>query len=174
MNRLQKSIGLVAFLLLSYTTATIGALATIEADRFYEQLIQPGWAPPTAVFGPVWSLFYTLMGIAAWLVWCEGGWTLHRFTLGLFLAQLASNGLWSWLFFNWKLGALAFADIMLMEFLLAWTLRRFWYVRKLAGALLLPYLGWLIFASALSGAVWQLNPHMLGFLVFQSAKSVMG
>ena len=162
MSGTKQIIGLLGWLLLSFAAAAIGAAASVQAASFYQQLVQPSWAPPSSVFGPVWSLLYALMAIAAWLVWREGGWRRQRGVLVLFVLQLAVNALWSWLFFGWHRGALAFADIVLLWLLIAATVIGFWRVRPLAGALLLPYLGWVSFASALNFAVWHLNPGILG------------
>jgi tryptophan-rich sensory protein len=162
MSGFKQIIGLLGWLLLSFAAAAIGSIASIQAAAFYRQLAQPSWAPPSSVFGPVWSLLYALMGIAAWLVWREGGWRRQRGVLGLFVLQLAVNALWSWLFFGWHRGALAFADIVLLWLLIVATVIGFWRVRPLAGALLLPYLAWVGFATALNYAVWHLNPSTLG------------
>jgi tryptophan-rich sensory protein len=162
MSGSRQIIGLLGWLLLSFAAAAIGSIASIQAAAFYRQLAQPSWAPPSSVFGPVWSLLYALMGIAAWLVWREGGWRRQRGVLGLFVLQLAFNALWSWLFFGWHRGALAFADIVLLWLLIVATVIGFWRVRPLAGALLLPYLAWVGFATALNYAVWHLNPSTLG------------
>jgi len=102
------------------------------------------------------------MGIAAWLVWRTGGFRASRSALTLFLVQLAVNALWSWLFFAWHRGGLAFADIVLLWLLIVATIVSFWRVRPLAGALLIPYLLWVSFAAALNFSVWQLNPRVLG------------
>ena len=102
------------------------------------------------------------MGIAAWLVWRVGGFRVARTALTLFLVQLAVNALWSWLFFGWHLGGVAFADIALLWVLIVATLVAFWRVRPLAGVLLVPYLLWVSFAFALNYSVWQLNPQVLG------------
>ena len=101
------------------------------------------------------------MGFAAWLVWRVGGFAPARIALTLFLAQLAANALWTWLFFAWQEGALAFAEILLLWALIVCTVVAFWRVRPLAGALLLPYLAWVTFATALTFATWQLNPQLL-------------
>jgi tryptophan-rich sensory protein len=162
MSGFKQIIGLLGWLLLSFAAAAIGSIASIQAAAFYRQLAQPSWAPPSSVFGPVWSLLYALMGIAAWLVWREGGWRRQRGVVGLFVLQLAFNALWSWLFFGWHRGALGFADIVLLWLLIVATVIGFWRVRPLAGALLLPYLGWVGFATALNYAVWHLNPSTLG------------
>jgi tryptophan-rich sensory protein len=103
-----------------------------------------------------------MMAIAAWLVWRSGGFRANRIALSLFLVQLALNVLWSWFFFAWHRGALAFADIVLLWVLIVATLISFWRVRPLAGILLIPYLLWVSFASVLNYSVWQLNPQILG------------
>lgn len=162
MSGMKQVTGLLGWLLLSFAAAAIGAVASVQAATFYQHLAQPSWAPPSSVFGPVWSVLYALMGIAAWLVWREGGGRRHRGVLGLFVIQLFVNALWSWLFFAWHHGALAFVDIVLLWLLIVATLAGFWRVRPLAGALLLPYLCWVSFASALNFAVWHLNPLILG------------
>jgi tryptophan-rich sensory protein len=155
-------VGLVAWLIVSFTAAFIGGVASTQAGPFYTQLVRPAWAPPPSVFGPVWTVLYALMGIAAWMVWRVGGFRAAKPALTLFLVQLAVNALWSWLFFGWHRGALAFADILLLWALIAATLVTFWRIRPLAGALLIPYLLWVSFASALNYSVWQLNPEALG------------
>jgi tryptophan-rich sensory protein len=102
------------------------------------------------------------MGIAAWRVWRAGDSRAVRFSIALFLVQLMFNARWSWLFFRWHRGGLAVADIMLLGVSIVATLIAFWRIRRLAGALLNPYLLWVSFASALNYAVWQLNPQVLG------------
>lgn len=159
----QKQIaGLAAWLIVVFMAAAVGGAASVQAGPFYTQLLRPDWAPPPAVFGPVWTVLYVLMGIAAWLVWRVGGFRAARSALTLFLVQLALNALWTWLFFAWHRGALAIADIVLLWVLILATLIAFWRVRPLAGALLVPYLLWVSFAAALNYSVWQLNPQVLG------------
>jgi len=165
MTRIPKHkqfLGLVAWLVATFLAAGIGSVASINAEPFYMQLVRPEWAPSPSIFGPVWTALYALMGVAAWLVWRIGGFRAARTALTLFLVQLAINALWSWLFFGWHLGALAFADILLLWALIMATLITFWRVKPLTGALLIPYLLWVSFASVLNYMVWQLNPQMLG------------
>lgn len=161
-SKQKQFLGLAGWLLVSYAASVVGAVASIQARSFYGQLEQPGWAPPPEIFGPVWTVLYTLMGISAWLVWRSGGFGPNRHALTLFLLQLAFNALWSWLFFAWNLGALALADIIVLWILIVATLISFWRVQPLAGALLVPYLLWVSFASALNFSLWQLNPQVLG------------
>ena len=154
--------GLLGWLLVTFAAAAVGAIASIQARSFYLELVRPSWAPPAGVFGPVWSVLYTLIGIAAWRVWRNGGFRTQRRALTLFLVQLILNALWSWLFFGWHRGALAFVDIVLLLVSIVATLIAFWRAERLAAALLVPYLAWVGFASVLNFAVWQLNPQALG------------
>jgi benzodiazapine receptor len=154
--------GLVGWLLISFAAAAAGAIASVNAGDFYRQLVRPGWAPPAWLFSPVWTALYILMGIAAWLVWRSHGFHGAQKALILFLIQLAVNALWSWLFFVWRQGALAFAEALLLWALIACTIVAFRRLHRLAAALLLPYLAWVSFACALSFATWRLNPGMLG------------
>ncbi len=155
-------LGLVGWFVLTFAAAAVGAAASVQAQSFYGQLVQPSWAPPSSVFGPVWTVLYALMAIAAWLVWRSGGFRMHRTALTLFLVQLVLNALWSWLFFAWHRGFWAFLDIVVLWALIAATAIAFWRVRTLAAALLIPYLLWVSFAAALNFSVWRLNPQLLG------------
>jgi tryptophan-rich sensory protein len=154
-------LGLVAWLAVTFTAAAAGGLASADAAAFYGKLAQPGWAPPAWLFAPVWSVLYLLMGIGAWMVWRERGLRKASLTLSLFLVQLAANALWTWLFFVWHLGPLAFVWIVVLWVLILGTVIAFWRIRPLAGALLLPYLAWVAFASALTYSVWKRNPAVL-------------
>lgn len=158
----QQILGLAGWLGVTFVGAAAGAVASVQARDFYGQLVRPGWSPPAWLFGPVWSVLYVLMGVAAWLVWRSGGWSAHARALGLFLAQLALNASWSWLFFAWHRGAWALIDIAVLWLLIVATTAAFWRARPPAGLLLLPYLLWVSFAAALNFAVWRLNPGMLG------------
>lgn len=150
------------WLLLAFAAAAVGALASANAGDFYRELVRPSWAPPGWLFGPVWSVLYALMGVAAWLVWRARGFGGARNALLLFVVQLAANALWTWLFFAWRQGGLAFAEILLLLALILATVVSFWRVNRLAAVLLLPYLLWVSFASALSLSIWRLNPALLG------------
>lgn len=118
-------------------------------------------APPGWLFGPVWSVLYALMGVSAWLVWRERGFSGARPAFVMFLAQLGINALWTWLFFVWRLGGLAFAEILLLLVLIIATIQQFRRISTVAAALLLPYLVWVSFATALTFAIWRLNPSLL-------------
>ena len=158
----RQFLGLLGWVGLSYGLAAVGAVASVRAGAFYQQLARPAWAPPGWLFGPVWSLLYSFMAVAAWLVWREQGFRAAAPALVLFLLQLLANALWTWLFFRWRLGAAAFAEVLLLWFLILATTLAFGCVRPLAAVLLLPYLGWVSFASVLTWAIWKRNPGLLG------------
>jgi benzodiazapine receptor len=160
-TRLSQAVGLVGWLAVVFVAAAVGAAASIEASSFYAQLVRPAWAPPASAFGPVWSVLYLLMGVAAWLVWRERSASHRGIALTLFVAQLCANALWSWLFFAWRKGAFAFVEVLVLLALIAATIAAFWRISRLAGALMLPYLAWVCLASALTWSVWQDNPEVL-------------
>ncbi len=160
-SKQKQFLGLIGWLVVCFIAAALGGVASVQAKSFYGQLVQPAWAPPAGVFGPVWTVLYALMGLAAWLVWRNGGFRANRTALILFLAQLVLNALWTWLFFAWQLGALAFIEILILWLLIVATLVTFGRIRLLAGALFIPYLLWVTFAAALCYAVWRLNPGIL-------------
>lgn len=155
----SQLVGLIAWLLAAFAAAALGAVASVNAASFYAQLDKPFWAPPASVFGPVWSALYALMGVAAWLVWRSPGPKARA--LALFGAQLAANALWSWLFFAWHRGALAAVEVLVLLALIAATMVTFWRCSRLAAILLVPYLLWVSFASALTWVVWRNNPGLL-------------
>ena len=151
-------IGLAGWIAISLAAGAIGGLASVRASSFYAQLNRPEWSPPSWLFGPVWTVLYVLMGIAAWLVWRERGWAGARGALTLFLVQLAANALWTWLFFAWREGGLALAEIILLAVLIVATMIAFARVRTVAAILLAPYLIWVLYAMALTFAIWRANP----------------
>lgn len=159
----QQALGFAGWLGLCIVASALGAIASINARDFYAELVRPEWAPPGWVFGPVWSTLYLCMAIAVWLVWRTPSVNRARnIALGLFVVQLAVNALWSWLFFAWHMGGAAFVDVVLLWFLIAATIAVFWQFSKVAALLLVPYILWVSFASALNFAVWQANPGLLG------------
>ncbi|MEM6581988.1 MAG: TspO/MBR family protein [Pseudomonadota bacterium] len=154
--------GLVLWFIVCFAFSAIGALASVQAKSFYQQLTQPAWAPPGWVFGPVWTVLFACMAIAVWLVWRNGGFQDNRSAITVFFIQLGFNALWSWLFFAWNLGMMAFIEVLILWLLIFATLVLFWHKSKLAGALFVPYLLWVSFAAALNYSLWQLNPLILG------------
>ena len=155
MGILKSTLSLVGWLAVSFGTGWIGS--QFRPDAWYESLAKPGWNPPNAVFAPVWSVLYALMGVAAWLVWRRAGFKEASAALGLFVVQLVLNGLWSYLFFGLHRVDLAFLEILVLWALILIVGVLFWREVWLAGALMLPYLVWVGIASVLNFALWRLN-----------------
>ncbi len=162
MDQRRDIAGLLGWLVVSFIASALGARASISASSFYAELTQPAWAPPAWLFGPVWTVLFALMAIAAWLVWRSGGFSANRNALLIFGVQLGLNVLWSWLFFAWRMGGPAFAEVLLLWAAILATIVLFWRAKPLAGLLLVPYLLWVSFASALNFALWRDNPALLG------------
>jgi len=136
--------------------AGLGSLLTTPALRpWYADLSKPTWTPPNWLFGPVWTLLFIAMAIAAWLVWQKIG--LKSAPMQLFLLQLLFNVAWSALFFGLRSPGLAFAEIVLLWLAILATSIQFWKAVPVAGWLLLPYLMWVAYAAALNFPIWRLN-----------------
>lgn len=140
--------------------ATLAARASISSAQFYAVLDKPTWAPPAWLFGPVWTLLYLLMAIAAWRVW-RASRAESRSALALYLVQLALNALWTWLFFVWHNGQWATIEVLALWGSIVTTIVLFAKHDRPAAWMLAPYLAWVSFASALTIAVWQRNPSLL-------------
>ena len=150
--------GIVLCFGLTLVAAVIGSIASTSAPQLYAELEQPSWAPPSWVFGPVWTALYLMMGLAAFLVWRVRGWSG---VLTLFAIHLFFNALWSWLFFRWRLGGLAFADIVVLWLMIGVLVIGFGRTHRVAGALLVPYWAWVTYAAALNLDLWRRNPSIL-------------
>lgn len=148
--------GLAGWVVLCFLAPALGAFT--GPDGWYASLHKPSWNPPGWVFGPVWTLLYTMMAVAAWLVWRRGGLRQQRWPLSLFLAQLVLNAAWTPLFFGLHRPGLALVDIVLLWLALVATITAFRRVHRGAGWLLVPYLAWVSFAAVLNFVLWRMNP----------------
>jgi translocator protein len=155
-SALRQAVALVGWLTLCFAAA--GTSLFVTTDGWFESLRKPVWNPPPWIFGPVWTLLYAMMAVAAWLVWRDGGWKAHRRALGVFCLQVLFNAMWTPLFFAAHQPGVAFLDIVLLWITLAVTTVLFWRISTLAGLLLLPYLGWTTFAAVLNFTIWRMNP----------------
>ena len=149
-------LGLLVLLAASALVAGLGGLASASnVDGWYAGADKAPWSPPNWVFGPVWTLLYTAMAVAAWLVWRARAEGTGR-ALTLYAVQLVLNLLWTPAFFALypALGTpalwIALAIIVALAVVLAATLVRFRRISRPAGLLLVPYLAWVVFASTLN------------------------
>lgn len=154
----RQAVALAMFLAICLGTAVSGAaLTNLSVGDWYATLVKPSWNPPNWIFGPVWTILYIGMAIAAWLVWRKQGLAGARLPLLLFALQLFFNAAWSALFFGLRDPGLALIDIGLLWLTILATMIAFRRVSPWAAALLAPYLAWVSFATALNGAIWSAN-----------------
>ncbi|MBI2108677.1 MAG: tryptophan-rich sensory protein [Parcubacteria group bacterium] len=150
---------LVIAIAVSEAAGIIGSVFTVSAiPTWYAGLVKPALNPPSWVFGPVWTILYALMGIAAFWVW-RMGWERKeiKMALGVFGIQLFLNAIWSIIFFGLHSSTWALVDIILLWFAIVWTMVVFYKISKPAAYLLIPYLLWVSFASYLNYSIWLLN-----------------
>lgn len=149
---------LAGLLAASFVVAFVGGLASTNGvDGWYLAADKPPWTPPNWLFGPVWTVLYTAMAVAAWLVWRRWGWQGARVALLLYGAQLLLNAIWTPLFFGAEQLWLGLAVIVALDIVLACTVVAFFRKHRVAGALLVPYLVWTLYATTLNAGVAALN-----------------
>ena len=155
----MQAFALLIAVLLPLAVGGLGSLLTFEAVRtWYPMLVRPSFAPPSWVFGPVWTTLYVMMGVASWLVWRRGlDRPAVRAAMILYAIQLCLNLAWSWLFFGLRQPFPALLEIVVLFVVIGVTALRFAAVSRAAAILLLPYLAWVAFAAALNGGFWWLN-----------------
>ena len=154
----QNRLALAFFIALTFGAAFIGSIFTSSSvDSWYRELIKPAWTPPGWIFGPVWTLLYLAMAIAAWLVWRQRAFSNVTAVLLLFAVQLVLNAAWSAVFFGLQNPGLAFLNIVLLWGAIVATMIAFWRIIALAGWLFVPYILWVTFAAALNLAILQMN-----------------
>ena len=146
----------------------IGSIFTSESvSTWYQTIEKPSFSPPDWLFGPVWTTLYVLMGVSLFLVWRATTNNTTTFTkdrrgrkISAFIAfgsQLLLNVLWSFIFFSLRSPQLAFAEIVILLISIIVTMVIFYRISKLAAVLMIPYAGWVAFASLLNLQIWLLN-----------------
>ena len=146
---------LVLFLITSFSAAVLGGLN--PPDAWFDSLTKPSWNPPGWVFGPVWTLLYAMIGTSGWLVWRDHGAEAIRWALALWLVQLILNATWSPAYIGWHRPDVSLLIIVGMWLTIASTIVAFWPLQRAAALLLVPYLAWVTFATALNASIWRLN-----------------
>jgi len=150
---------LVVSLVACQLAGLIGSFFTITSiTTWYATLQKPSFTPPNWLFAPAWITLYVLMGLAAFFVWRKG---IDKpgvaGALALFLVQLVLNALWSIVFFGFQSPFGGLVVIVLLWFAILFTILRFFRLSITAGALMIPYILWVTFASVLTFSVWRLN-----------------
>jgi len=155
----NKILYLVIFVIVVQVAGLIGSIFTGQSvDSWYQTLIKPEFNPPSWVFGPVWTILYLMMAVAAFFVWQKGlNKKAVKCALLVFVIQLALNVLWSFLFFGLQNPFFAFIELIILWIAILLTIIKFYKVSKPAAWLLIPYILWVSFAAILNFAIWQLN-----------------
>lgn len=152
------SYSIIISIIIAEGAGIIGSVFTVSGLKdWYLTLVKPSWNPPSWVFGPVWTILYALMGIAAAMVWQQKDAPGAKLALQIYGVHLVFNVLWSILFFGLKNPGLAFAEIIMLLALIIITTVLFWKISPWAGALMLPYIAWVSFAAYLNYTIWRLN-----------------
>jgi tryptophan-rich sensory protein len=137
----------------------LSSLAVMDSiSDWYVTINKPFFTPPNAVFSPVWTLLYIMMGVSVGIVWNRG---FHHIwvktALYHFLFQLLLNALWSIVFFGLHSIVGGLLVILALFILLIFTFKWFKVVNKIAAYLLIPYILWVAFATVLNIGIWNLN-----------------
>lgn len=157
--KIKEPIKLVFSIFLPLFAGIVGSIFTYaNIFSWYVFLKKPVLSPPNWVFGPVWTLLYILMGVAAYLVWIEKKNKTSKQAMQLYWIQLALNSMWSIVFFGLQQLFASSVIIILLWFMVLLTILKFNKISKKAAYLLIPYLLWITFASYLNISVWLLNP----------------
>ena len=154
----RQALALFAFVAVCLTIGAIGgAVTSTSVGNWYQQLSKPSFNPPDWVFGPVWTVLYIAMAVAAWRVWRRLGFGDARNALALFAIQLLLNLAWTILFFGFRQIGLALVEIVVLFAAIVATAIAFWRRDRGAGLVFIPYLGWVGFAALLNASLWRLN-----------------
>ncbi len=151
-------VSLIVCLVVCFAAAAIGSAATLPSiPTWYQGLAKPAFNPPNWLFGPVWTLLYTMMAVALWRVVNRSEGSSRRTAIAIFAVQLVLNAAWSVVFFGLHsiLGGLIV--IVLLDIAILATIARFGRIDRLAGWLLVPYVVWVSFAAVLNLAIFILN-----------------
>ena len=158
MSNIRRISGLAISIGIVFCVAWIGGSFTnMSVSNWYPTLNKPAWTPSGSTIGLVWTILYSTMAVAAWMVWLSGGLIEQRRPLGIYAVQLFLNAGWSFLFFGLRSPGLALVEIVVLWIAILVTLISFWRVSRVAGALMIPYLLWVSFAAFLNFLIWRLN-----------------
>lgn len=158
--KLPKSIlKLIFSIAISQSAGLIGTVFTVSSiQNWYNLLNQPSFRPPNWLFGPVWTILYTLMGISLYWIWIKGTKKKEvRDALKLFAVHLVFNATWSIVFFGMHNIPLSLVNIVVLWILIVMVMIRFYKIDKKASLILIPYLAWVSFATILNFSIFLLN-----------------
>jgi translocator protein len=154
---MNNTIKLIISIIIPQAVGGLGALVTVSSvESWYQTINKPSFTPPSWVFGPAWTTLYLLMGIALFLIW-KSNHPMKKTALWLFGIQLFLNGIWSPAFFGLESPILGLVVIVPLWIMIVVCIKVFFPINKAASYLMVPYLLWVSFATALNAAIWYLN-----------------
>ena len=146
---------LIFFVAASFAAGATGLI--FRPGNWYRQLDKPSWRPADWLFGPVWTVLYAFIGLSGWLIWQEAGLVGAALPLSFYVLQLILNAAWTPIFFGLHRTDLAVVEILVLLALIFVTIVLFYPISSTASLLLVPYLAWVSFASALTFSIWRRN-----------------
>ena len=153
MNNKYLSLGLI--LLVTFVASGIGGFVTSSfKEPWYSEIILPSFNPPSWVFGPVWTILYIFMSVAAWSAWNT---TSDKKILQIYFVHLFFNSIWSVIFFGFHQIFVALIDLVIILIFIIWLMKIYYQFNKISFLLMIPYLLWSSYALILNGAIFYLN-----------------
>ena len=151
----NKYLSLLIILLITFIAPMIGSYTTTTfKEPWYSQIILPSFNPPSWVFGPVWTILYIFMSVAAWSAWKK---TSDKKILQIYFIHIFFNSIWSVIFFGFHQIFIALIDLGIILIFVIWLIRIYYQVNKISFLLMMPYLLWSSYALILNGAIFYLN-----------------
>ena len=151
----NKYLSLGLILLVTFVASGIGSFVTSSfKEPWYSEILLPSFNPPSWVFGPVWTILYIFMSVAAWSAWKK---ILDKKILKIYFTHLFFNSIWSVIFFGFHQIFLALINLGIILVFIIWLMKIYYQVSKISFLLMTPYLLWSFYALILNGAIFYLN-----------------
>ena len=153
MNNKYLSLGLI--ILITFVASGIGSFVTSSfKEPWYSEILLPSFNPPSWIFGPVWTILYIFMSIAAWSAWMK---TADKKILQIYFVHLFFNSIWSVIFFGFHQILIALIDLIIILIFITWLMKIYYQVNKISFLLMTPYLLWSSYALILNANIYYLN-----------------
>ncbi len=153
MNNKYLSLGLI--LLVTFAASGIGGFVTSSfKEPWYSEIILPTFNPPSWVFGPVWTILYIFMSVAAWIAWNKSS---NKKVLQVYFVHLFFNAIWSVIFFGFHQIFIALIDLVIILVFIIWLMKIYYQINKISFVLMIPYLLWSSYALVLNTTIFYLN-----------------
>ncbi len=153
MNNKYLSLGLI--IIITFVASGIGSFVTSSfKEPWYSEILLPSFNPPSWVFGPVWTILYIFMSVAAWSAWKKAP---EKKILQIYFVHLFFNSIWSVLFFGFHQIFIALIDLAIILIFIIWLMKIYYQLNKISFLLMIPYLLWSFYALVLNANIYYLN-----------------